>query len=409
MEKMPLGILETKKKKYQSENKEEISQGGRNDHLFKKACFYKKKKLNFKEVLELIQLENNNCIPPLETDELFQIVSSCFNNSNKEEIIVVRLSELYDDSKFEEPIPIVKGLINRGEFHLCSATAKTGKTLLQLNLVKAIAKGESFLGEFETTKGKILVIQTEVTNNNLRTRIKQIFGEDITDIEDSVFFVNQRIKIDTIEGLESLEELISDLNPDLVILDPFYTLHSKNEDSSSDIGPILSDLREVVLQTDVALLMIHHQGKSKESNSQTGHKHRGSSSFADAPDGSWSLQRSGGGDLLTLHFEMRNIEAPGPYQVRMDSDTLRFEITQKIKTTNEGISFIDITEFITENPGLAATKLKEELSSLYNIGVKTIGNKLSDAVHAGVLHKKKEGRVIKYYLTTKQEQPEIKF
>jgi len=285
---------------------------------------------------------------------------------------------------------------------LCSATAKTGKTLLQLNLVRAVAKGERFLGEFETTKGKILVIQTEVSNSNLRTRIKHIFGEDITDIEDSVFFVNQRLKIDTPEGLDSLKGLINDLKPDLVILDPFYTLHTKNEDSSTDIAPILSDLREVVIGTDVALLMIHHQGKSRENGSQTGNKHRGSSSFADAPDGSWSLQRSGASDFLTLNFEMRNIEAPGPYQVKMDKENLRFTITQKIKEANNGISFDDITEFVSEKPNLTATQLKEQMAQMYDVSTKTIANKLIDAVNGGILHRKKEGRVIKYSLITKQ-------
>ncbi len=405
LEKIPKNIIDKRKNITQKDqNRSKILEGSRNDHLFKHSSKLKEKNLSFDQVFALSQLENKNCYPPLENNELFNIVKSAMSSCLPEkEIEILTIEQLYDDKNFTTPEPIVEGLINKGEFHLCSATAKTGKTLLALNLAFSIATGKLFLDKFKTIKNIVLVIQTEISNNHLRFRIKKIFGNDISSIKEIVLFANERIKVDTITGLKSLERLIEKEKPGLVILDPFYTLHNRNEDSSSEMAPVLSNIRELVLKTEISLLMIHHQGKKKESGSQTGHKHRGSSAFADVPDGSWSLQKSGNSDFLSIEFEMRNIEAPGPFQLHMDKESLKFSITKTIENTTERIRTNEVTEYIKENPGLFATELKEKLSSLYGVSGRTVSNKISECVNNNYIYRKRDGKHIRYYLCKTQE------
>jgi hypothetical protein len=408
MFRIPVNVIPESIFKIQKEIKTEsatsgVLEGGRNQFLFKHGLVLLDKGLSFNEILALLMDKNKNeCKPNLHSDEVYKIAESVFRyKKEKKEIEVLTLKELYDDSRFTEPVPVIEGLINKSEFHLCSATAKTGKTLLQLNCALAVARGEKFLEHFDCRKGKVLIIQTEIGNNQLRKRVISIFGDENEDL--GVFFVNERIKVDTKEGLQSLEDLIKEINHVLVILDPFYTLHNKNEDSSTEIAPILSDLRELVLKLDIALLMIHHQGKKREFGAQTGHKHRGSSSFADVPDGSWSLQKSSSSEFLTLSLEMRNIEAPGPFQLNLDKDSLRFKVMQVLKQHDGGISVKDIIEYVSENPGKGATELKDALSLMYEISARSVGTRLGEALKMKKIFRKRDGRSLKYFLTTEEE------
>lgn len=374
-----------------------IQAGGRNDHLFKKGCSLIKKGLSQNEVLALLELENKKCAPPLDSDEVFQIAISCTKyKEEKKEIKILNIKEFYNADLFPPPVPIVVGLINRGEFHICTATAKTGKTLLQLNLAKCVSRGEKFLDYFETKKLKVLIIQTEVSNANLRNRVVTIFGNEKQPDAEDVLFTNSRIKLDKIEGLNTLSSLIDEHKPDLLILDPFYTLHTGNEDSSSEMAPLLSDIREIAIQKNIGILLIHHQGKKRERGSQTGHKARGSSSFADAPDGSWSLQKSSTGDYLTLHFEMRNIESPGPFQLKQNKENLTFKIVGALEQIDDNLNFGDIKNFILQNPNLYSSDIQKELSQIFGVSIKTVQRRLKEAVLHEEITKRREGRNIIY-------------
>lgn len=313
------------------------------------------------------------------------------NDIDSKKIEVLTLGEFLEPDRFPPRIPIVEGLMNQQELHLCSAPAKAGKTLLQINLAIAVARGESFLGRFKTHSGKVLIIQTEVAARNFQSRLQQVTDTNIKDIKDMIFISSDRVKLDTAEGLKKLEKIIKICNPALIILDPFYTLHDSDEDRSSEIAPVLTSLREVIIKTNTTCLLIHHQGKGVANNNQVGHKHRGSSSLADVPDGSWSLNKSQDNKKATLSFELRNHQSPLPMRLTLGED-LRWR-SDGFTDPESTILTVQIVKQELETLGEVTSKvLVDHLTTNFQLSKKTVQNKIKDAVRAKALLFRKDGR-----------------
>lgn len=397
-----------RKTKEQSPSHDElvVEEGGRNNNCFQFACRLSESDIPIK-VAEAALMGINKVFhnPPLEKDEVLQTVRSAYFTVNSTDAEVFTLKDFYQDEKFEAPTPLVHNFINKGEFHIMSATAKTGKTLAQLHLAIALARGEKFLDFFETQKGtKSLVIQTEVSNRQLAKRIRKICGPVYEDIKDKILFTDKRIKLDTPHGISELKALINKFEVELIILDPFYTLHNKMEDKSSDMAPILSDVRELATKNNVTILLVHHQGKKSETGStQTGHRARGSSSFADVPDASWSLESVGEPGFATLSIEARNIEAPGPFKCFRDPETLKWRIVEGLPGGQVNKVTIDnLVNYVKENEGISAGKLAGDLSVLLDAAKRSVQEKMSLAVKSGRLRKTKgKGNSVSYYTVTK--------
>lgn len=324
-------------------------------------------------------------------------------NSISTDIEVLTLGEFLEPDRFPPRIPVVEGLMNQQELHLCSAPAKAGKTILQINLAIAVARGESFLGTFKTHKGKVLIIQTEVAATNFQSRLNQVTNTDIDDIGDLIFISSNRVKLDTEEGLEKLEQIIKRCDPKLIILDPFYTLHDSDEDRSSEIAPVLTNLREVIIRSNTTCLLIHHQGKGVANNNQVGHKHRGSSSLADVPDGSWSLNKSQDNQKATLSFELRNHQSPLPMRLTLGKD---------LRWLSDGFTDIESTaltvQIVKEESStlgeVTSKELVDHLMAKFQLSKKTVQNKIKDAVRAKALHFRKDGRN-KFYTSALEQVP----
>src|SRR4051812_14622020 len=79
-----------------------------------------------------------------------------------------RFSELLNEKIFPRPEWIVDGLLAKGEFVICSATAKTGKSMLTLNLALSVASGIPFLGYDVPKARKVSLIQAEVSGSNFQ-------------------------------------------------------------------------------------------------------------------------------------------------------------------------------------------------------------------------------------------------
>lgn len=248
-----------------------------------------------------------------------------------------------------ESEPIVAKLIDRKDFIILSATAKTGKSMLALHMGISVASGNDFLG-FSTQIGKVLYLQTEVSTFQQQQRLDQMLQalseQERQNVLENLYICDDSIRLDTEDGIKSLQRAIVFHKPSLLILDPFYTLHRKREDSSDDMAPILTDLKTIAKESDCALLLIHHQGKRSElSASQPGHNHRGSSSFADVPDASLSLSKKN--QSLILKGEFRNRESLEPVEYTFDNKSFEFALQGPVTKRPTAREFILLA---LENP-----------------------------------------------------------
>jgi hypothetical protein len=312
--------------------------------------------------------------------------------------------EYMKEDNFPTPIPIVHGLICEREFVILSATAKTGKSLLGLQLALSIARGQPFLDKFVTTKCRVLILQTEISDSRYSERLRQMTGEMNIDLQpDEICITSERLKIDDPISLAVLRSMIRENQFKLVVIDPFYTLHSKDEDKAKDIAPLLANLRQVVIEEGATCFLIHHQGKygEKTDRRQTGHHHRGSSAFADVPDGSWSLTsaNSDAGIQASLSFELRNFEPVDALRLGRKSKSILWSVVEAEKVVSAKEDAELIIEIVSENQGINKDKLKELLAKKRKRGFasRSADDKIQKAMMAGLIKALREGNEVHYY------------
>lgn len=308
------------------------------------------------------------------------------------------LPEYLDETNFPKQDPVIADLISRQELTLLSATAKTGKTWLALHMGLSVASGTEFLETFQTIKSKVLLVQTEVSHPQFRERILKMLEHVPKPWDQENLIISQeRFRIDTPEGLELLGGLIAHTKASLVILDPLYTLHKKDEDKAKDVAPMLSDLKRLGADNNAAVVLVHHQGKSHESNgNQTGHQARGSSSLADVPDNLWSLRRTKEDGLLKLSFELRNLAAKEPLSVRLTQESVWKVVGYVERADNSSVaSLISIVQAEGE---LSRESLIQRYMSNSGKGKRTAEDRIATALKEGRLRKRQDGKEVTYSL-----------
>lgn len=294
--------------------------------------------------------------------------------------------------------PIVEGLLYKEEFLLCSATAKTGKTFLALELAKCVVTGQSFLGEFKTVKGKVLYFETELKPNKLRKRMIKmgIYSPENSDLK-NLLICKKALKIDSNEGALELIKAITDHAPDLIILDPFYRLHSRNEDRAQEITPVLSWLKEIAQFYKVAFFVLHHEGKKGESNgNQTSHRPRGSSAFADVPDVIISMGRDTDKKSCRLSIENRNYQG-SQLLIKLREDCSGWDLISSSNESNEEIDLEAVFQKVLIEP-LSNTELLKKLQIETSLSERSCERKIAAALKLKYIEKTKIQGVVVYDL-----------
>jgi hypothetical protein len=308
--------------------------------------------------------------------------------------------EYLEPGKFPKPNPIIDGLISEKEFHILSAPSKVGKTILGLNLAIAVAMGQRFLGYFRSLENSVFIIQTEVSDAMFSTRLRQMLdGLGLKEPPTNLHIASQRIKLDEPDGLKDLKLKIKELGIKLLILDPFYTLHNSDEDKAKDMAPLLANLREMIIEMGVTCILIHHQGKMGEHSSrQTGHKHRGSSSFADVPDGSWSLnKKQDDNDCAVLSFELRNLKCPTPMSIKLD-DNLQWAYVGEEWSLSAEEKSEELASLLDDGEGVTKEQFQDLIFEKLGKKSRTADTLIRNAIKRKAIVTVKDGKVVKHFL-----------
>jgi hypothetical protein len=146
------------------------------------------------------------------------------------------------------------------------AAPKVGKSWLTAGLALAVASGAKWL-DFETTRGRVLVIDNELHANTSAQRYPLIaqslmLSED--DYGDRLHIVNLR------GAMLDLPHLATQLTKlggyDLIILDAWYRFQppGSDENSNSDTTQLYNLLDSMALGMDAAFVAVHHTSKGNQ-------------------------------------------------------------------------------------------------------------------------------------------------
>jgi hypothetical protein len=223
----------------------------------------------------------------------------------------------------EEPALVAGGLIVPRSMLITAGPPKRGKSLLVLNREIRRAVGLPFLG-FNTTPGRALYIQAEISEAQLKGRFVKMLAEagldggpvDAEQLRGRIKTVTRRgLFVDEPGGYDTVRRLIEESEPDLLSLDPLARFVSGEENSARDMGRLVASLDRLIQEYRIAVELVHHTGKPAQGDPrQGGHRLRGSSALFGAADAVVIFDRTA--EAWTLSFELRHAEEPSPMTLK---------------------------------------------------------------------------------------------
>jgi hypothetical protein len=211
---------------------------------------------------------------------------------------------------------LVTGLWAEQAVGIVGGEPKCCKSFLALDLAVAVASGCLCLRRFTVPNpGRVLLYAAEDALHVVRQRLEGICavaGCRLTELDVQVITA-PTLRLDLPADRTALERTVAELQPRLLILDPFVRLHRIDENASGEVAPLLAYLRELQRRHALSVLLVHHARKSAGAM-RAGQALRGSSEFHAWGDSNLYLRRNG--DALSLTIEHR--AAPSPPSIELE-------------------------------------------------------------------------------------------
>ena len=201
---------------------------------------------------------------------------------------------------------LIEGLWADQGVGIIGGEPKCCKSFLALDTAVAVASKTPCLGHFQVTRaGRVLLYAAEDALHVVRSRLEGIAANRGLSLEhlDIQVITAPVLRLDEPSDCARLREAIERLRPTLLILDPFVRLHRIDENTSSEVAPILAGLRELQRTFGIAIMVVHH-AKKGGANERAGQALRGSSEFHAWGDSNLYLRRNKH-EQLTLTVEQR--------------------------------------------------------------------------------------------------------
>lgn len=237
------------------------------------------------------------------------------NPALRERPQIVTARELLQRSYPEAPAIVGGGVIVRGSLNILGGAPKVGKSAMSLNVALCRSLARPWLG-FRTTPGRTLVIQAEIPERELQTRLRVMLQDLEAALPDkTIYFVTHRgLRLDRSDGLRAARDLIEQAHPDLVEFDPLARFYSGDENSAREVGRLIGSLDDLIQTYGVAILLNHHTAKpSAQDPREGGLRLRGSSALFAAVDTAMILDRDE--DAFKLGFQLRHGKEPEPMRL----------------------------------------------------------------------------------------------
>jgi len=244
---------------------------------------------------------------------------------------------------------------------------KVCKTYFAAELSLAVAAGTKAFGHFAVQRqGPVLFYGAEDSLASLRERFSGLAQTRQLDlVRLPIYLLDVPVlRLDRAEDLQRLNAAIAELNPRLLVLDPFVRMAHIDENSAADVSAVLGSLREIQRTHNLAVLLVHHARKSPAQN--PAQALRGSSDFAAWSDTNLYLSRRS--NKLTLSLEHRSAPAPEPFDLRLVTephphlrllsndaepdnlpatiDSLQAEILQHLTTARRPMSTVELRKVL---------------------------------------------------------------
>ncbi len=302
---------------------ERISEGARNDTLYRIGRSLKARGLSPAAVLAALRAENQErCEPPLDDAEVTEIGQKALTEADRPGFQSQNSFPPYKgvvgkETNFwpvkaeaflaEEPEPIVwvwDQFLPEGGLALVTAFMKVGKSTFIYFLLVAIAQGRPFL-EYATKQGGVLILAVEEHPRDVRLRLRRLGACP----EDPIYLHTGRLDCNP-ATMAALRDFITDHEISLVVLDTlglYWTI--KDENNNAAVVQQCSPFLDLARETGCCVVLVHHDRKA---GGEEGRGIRGGSALLGLVDQAIMLDKRQGGnkDQRMLRTVGRYAETP---------------------------------------------------------------------------------------------------
>jgi len=212
-----------------------------------------------------------------------------------------KLSDFLNKEMPVMPFVVGRGVLPVAGKLILAGAPKTGKSYLVLNILLDLARGRRLFdasyksGVPVLPVGKpwrVLYLEMELGELGLLERLKGKEGHPglVSGIlsEGLELYVQPRdtaMRLDTPEGRDYINQLLTSIKPDVVAVDPLAKFNLSNENDSQEMGAIMRVIDHYIEDFGAAWIIVHHIGKQDPDPAKQkrgGDRLRGSSAiFAD--------------------------------------------------------------------------------------------------------------------------------
>jgi len=251
---------------------------------------------------------------------------------------------LVEGAKFGATAPpevewIVEGVIQKGGNGIVTGEPKSGKSLLMMDLLLAVATGTPWLGFNVSRRVKCALISREDYPGMTQQRLARLFRGTVRRADfEGWLWINTRWQTPTflLEDDGHLSQLIDELrreNVEFVCFDVFRRLHGQDENDNTAIQKILDQLARIQTEVGCALALVHHT--TKDMNGSIFRRIRGATAIHGWTE--WALgvsvtnaEELGREWIRKVEFETKAAYPADPVYFRIEApgDTMRLTITE---------------------------------------------------------------------------------
>src|SRR5512135_2020618 len=287
---------------------------------------------------------------------------------------------------------LVEGLWAEQAVGIIGGEPKCCKSFMALSLGVAVASGKPCLGRFAVPRpGKVLLYPAEDALSTVRRRLEGICASQDIDFETLPFWVitAQRLRLDVAADRVALESTIEDLQPKLLILDPFVRLHSTDENASGEVSTLLEHLRQLERTYNLAVALVHHSKKGA-ARKRPGQALRGSSDIHAWSDSNLYLARPDDSAEIRLTVEHRAESSCEPLSLELvsqgDAAHLRIVCPAEPLSSQPVPAPVAAEERIVEALAVSSAPLRiSTLRDLVGLRYQTVSDTIAALVCRGVV------------------------
>jgi len=137
---------------------------------------------------------------------------------------------------------------------------QTWKSMITMHTAYVLATGKPWFG-FETKLSSVYILQTEIPKAQFQLRNRKYIDGNKTYPDNIYFRTEYYIKLDKPFGGADIEKELQETHPQVLIIDPLYSIMSGKVVDEYDIRKLTDWLNQMIDKYKVAVILVHHDRK----------------------------------------------------------------------------------------------------------------------------------------------------